>query len=472
MKRTSMRMKILLSFVSLIALALPGVVRAQDFIIGSGSSWHVVDATENPLGTAQNVCLNATSPSNCPADATLYDYSFNSWTANIPGAAWIWAPSIISSTTPAANAAFTFQTEFYLCETPSEDPTFALASDNLAEVFINGRSVLISTSAGMPRTATIPANLFNTLITPNALEIVASNGATPADCPAGNPSDRYQCNPAGIVFGTILKGTMGDPPLTCDGKPTGTIEPFCKAGESGRNRICVCGRWLPSGTCTPLPPMCAGKNGPVAVGTAEPIDCPAGTLGTASHTCQSNGWGPNDFSACAPACRGQDGTLVAVGTTEPVNCPAGTLGTASRTCHPGGIWSPDDISACQPEMTCTGTDGNTYRVNEREQLSCPAFHTVGEHFQTCQADGSWAVTNTCALPVGKVGDLCIDRGNTIATCEVGLTCASKPSATCSNRNDEVRVLACILMVPPPFWFVCIPPGSDCLASTQFVCQPE
>src|SRR5262249_46468778 len=88
MKRTSTMMNTFLLGSSLLTFLLP--VDAQVNVV-SDTTWTVSDANGNPLGNAQNVCLNATAPSNCPAGATQYGYGGNAWTANltgIPGATW------------------------------------------------------------------------------------------------------------------------------------------------------------------------------------------------------------------------------------------------------------------------------------------------------------------------------------------------------------------------------------------------
>lgn len=124
-------------------LMFPPVAFAITFGVTSDDSWTVTDPTGTYLGNAQDVCLNQGSPPSCPAGATLFGYPHPGWLAdlatNIPSATWMWAPDVTGRTTPAANAAFTFQKEFYLCGSPSGG-TIWLAADNAAEVLLNGKS--------------------------------------------------------------------------------------------------------------------------------------------------------------------------------------------------------------------------------------------------------------------------------------------------------------------------------------------
>jgi hypothetical protein len=62
MKRTSMRMKVLLSGVSLLPFTLSVDAQAVTENIVSDSTWTVTDTNGNDLGNAHNVCLNATAP--------------------------------------------------------------------------------------------------------------------------------------------------------------------------------------------------------------------------------------------------------------------------------------------------------------------------------------------------------------------------------------------------------------------------
>src|SRR5215471_13159112 len=69
----------------------------------SGADWRAYD--DDPasnagaifLGSAQPVCLNASAPPNCPANAFNYGLAGSAWGVSlsmIPGALWIWGPNI------------------------------------------------------------------------------------------------------------------------------------------------------------------------------------------------------------------------------------------------------------------------------------------------------------------------------------------------------------------------------------------
>lgn len=135
-----MTRKALLLVASLFTLALPVVAEAVNVNIVTDTSWTVYDDNNNFLGNAQYVCLNASAPSNCPANATQYGYNLpGGWAANlsgIPNAKWIWAPNITGATSSAANAEFVFKSMFFICGAPSTGTIF-LAADDSAEVFLN-----------------------------------------------------------------------------------------------------------------------------------------------------------------------------------------------------------------------------------------------------------------------------------------------------------------------------------------------
>ena len=388
MKPTSMMMKSILLVASLFTLALPEVTQAKNINIVSDTSWTVTDANENLLGNAQNVCLSSTAPSNCPVGATSYGYTLGGWNADlssIPGATWIWAPNITGATSPAANTEFTFEKLFYLCGNP-QDGTIFIAADNSAEVFLNGATVPVLTSADHATisSATIPASKFATGL--NSIKVKVKNANNPAGCASG----QYQCNPAGVVVGASFSDALNPWPICNSGGRAFEVGDFeqlsCGPGQTGtKARACVCvlgsGVWAPFDSCKSPPPTCNGNNGSIfSVGATEPLSCPPGLTGSASRTCQTNGsWGPTNSSTCLPpptTCTGNNGSIFSAGATEPLSCPPGLTGSASRI---------------------------------------------------CQSDGSWAPTSsTCALPPANLGDVCGDRNQgTVRTCPSGTTCGSR-----------------------------------------------
>lgn len=425
----------LVFILSLLAFALPVAARAVTINIVSDTSWTVYDADGNRLDDpAQNVCLNATAPSNCPAGATLYGYPFQGWTANlssIPGATWIWAPNITGTTAPAADAEFTFEKEFYLCGAP-QPGTISVAADNSAEVSLNGVSVLTATEHATLSTVNIPATSFAQ--GRNILQIKVRNGANPSDCGSG----QYRCNPAGFVVGASFADALPALPI-CRGNggrtfTVGQFEPLtCPAGKVGSPaRPCICiganGLWGPTfGRCDAT---CTGSNGATFIaGQTETIACAAGETGLEVRTCgQTGNWSvtSNTCRRPAPTCTGTNGTVFNAGATETLSCPADQVGSRTRTCGPDGNWGPTS-GACSP--TCEGNDGTGFRPGDTETLSCPAPQT-GSQSRVCGPDGRWGPTSsTCER---RPGDLCGSRERGVIQpprCPAGTTCQSRQLPT-------------------------------------------
>lgn len=375
---------------SLATFALLVIVQAFNYNIVSSNIWTVTDANGTTLGPAQHVCLSSTSP-NCPPGATSYGYTpADAWTATIPGASWIWAPNITGTTTGAANAVFTFESFFYLCDVPTGG-TIAVAADDSADVFLNYATTPIVTSTGFTSlsTVTVPASSLTRGL--NNIQVKVKNAS-------GCASDEYQCNPAGFIFG----GSFTDPLQAL--------------------------------------PTCTGNNNMTFnVGQFEPLSCRAGQTGSASRPCicppigpVQGVWGPPDYSRCVTppvTCTGNNGAIFNVGQTEPQACPSGLSGSASRACQPNGTWGPTDTSKCvPPPTTCTGSTGTLFGVGMSETLACPAG-LVGSPplSHTCQADGTWGPTSgTCVLPPVIAGAIC---GSTAtgptASCPAGTTCKSR-----------------------------------------------
>ena len=82
-------MKRTLAVAVLAAGLVVGVVPAQagvrlgHVLIESDVAYVHGGSDNGPLGQAQAVCLNATSPANCPAGATLYGFAGSGWTADL-----------------------------------------------------------------------------------------------------------------------------------------------------------------------------------------------------------------------------------------------------------------------------------------------------------------------------------------------------------------------------------------------------
>lgn len=185
------------------------------FVVGQTQTF-----ASDPTWTAQNVCLNASSPSPCPAGATLWGYGGAGWGANlstIPGATWIWATGLTGASSPAFPAEYNFSKTINLPGAPISG-SLGIAADDFAEVIVNGTSVgtIGSVSDGnLAGPASSTLTTFNIgpylILGDNVIRIRADNGNF--GCGAG----AYNCNPAGVVFGgTIVSQDVvqGHGPLT------------------------------------------------------------------------------------------------------------------------------------------------------------------------------------------------------------------------------------------------------------------
>ena len=270
-------------------LAWPWPARADIVNIVSDDSWTVADRQGNALGTAQHVCLSPMIPANCPPGAMVYGYPFGGgWGADltsIPAAKWIWARSSRAGTTStidgsapgAALSQFTFRKEVVLCGEPTAGSVFA-ASDDVAEVIVNGVYVLDTTTHVSLASASIPVSALRRGV--NLIEVIGTNGVNPPGC---EPAV-YRCNPAGLVFAASIEDNCRAPPVKCtasDGSmvDVGSSEILACTGadEVGtRSRPCLDnGRW------GDISSSCSCGTGVAAVcgnsGEAQIRCCPGGT---------------------------------------------------------------------------------------------------------------------------------------------------------------------------------------------------
>lgn len=182
----------------------------------SEPGWPVyVEDPANPgsqlLGASQAVCLNAGSPTNCPADALLLGFPASGWTTNISsiaGSLWISGPGI-SPSSPADLERFAFSRTFVLGPRPRG--TISVAADDFAEVRVNGTSVgSIGSITSVSEAAAAQTSLTTFDLTPylrtgaNTITVIAQNGPASFGLQC-NGSCTYSKNPSGVVFA----GTVG-----------------------------------------------------------------------------------------------------------------------------------------------------------------------------------------------------------------------------------------------------------------------
>jgi len=193
----------------------------------------------DPTWNAQNVCLNASSPSPCPAGATLWGFAGSGWGANlstIPGATWIWATGLTGTSSPAYPAEYNFSKTINLPGLPISG-SLGIAADDFAEVLVNGISVgtIGSVSDGnLAGPASSTLTTFNIgpylILGDNVIRIRADNGNF--GCGAG----AYNCNPAGVVFGgSIVSEAVAQthgPLTTYPGQLVGGHIMLCKDANS------------------------------------------------------------------------------------------------------------------------------------------------------------------------------------------------------------------------------------------------
>jgi len=243
----------------------------------SGTDWEVFDADPDgpgpatSLGNAQNVCLNASDPSNCPSGATLYGFPGGAWAADlstIPGATWIWAPGITGATSPADFQEFFFRKEFDLAGTPTAG-TLSVAVDDLAEVRVNGvsagtyGSITDSAAANLAHQSVKVFDISSLLVAgTNTLVIRAKNG--PPEWGAGcAPICTYAGNPAGVVFGGSFSFEPTPSPTPT---PTPTPSPTPTPTPSPTPTPTPSPTPTPTPTPTPSPTPALSPTPPPAVG--------------------------------------------------------------------------------------------------------------------------------------------------------------------------------------------------------------
>lgn len=221
----------LVATVAAVVAGWPGVAHAAftDTVFVSDTSWVVTDADPNvgPNLTlpaqAQTVCLTSTMIP-CPAGSTIWGFGADAWNpelSNIPGAAWIWAPQVNGSTTPADNDAYVFTKTVTIPGTPHSGTLYAAADDG-GTAYINGTELGAITGFGVLSAFDLGPHLVPGT---NTIVIRAANASI---CGVSCP---YSTNPAGLIAGGSIT-TEVDGPNGC-GTPGKRATKGCRASAGG-----------------------------------------------------------------------------------------------------------------------------------------------------------------------------------------------------------------------------------------------
>jgi len=408
--------------------------------IVSGTTWSAADAKDNPLAAgpnAENVCPG-TNPVNCAPGATSYGGSFDPWIVpaqfGYPAATWIWAPGVTGATTPASPQTFWFSTTFYLCGTPPyQDGTLSVASDNVANVYLNSQPQFFtyssaSTSGGtttftgsgmtvLPVGASITVAGDSNLSYDETYSVVTSSTSVlTATSSSGTPSGS---GANGAIYGG------GPPPIATS------------AGFSAATTVAVPGSQLAQGeniinivATNTATPGCEGQNS---------YQCnPAGVLFGASFT---------DSVSAEPTCSGG----ASVGTVQTKSCPSGQTGDEFRVCAcilGNGEWTPW-FNACQtppPTYTIGGTisgltgGGLELQDNGGNNLTVSAGASSFTFNGSVPAGSSYSVT-VLTQPSNPTQSCTVANGSGTANgnvTNIEITCkTTTPPPTCTGANGQI-----------------------------------
>jgi hypothetical protein len=192
----------------LLSSGFVGVAHGHTLTFASDTTWNVFDASNNPIGFAQQVCLHAGDPVNCPPGATMYNYagpgSYSADLSSIPGATWIWAPGITGDTPSASLAQYSFVKTFNVA-----GPLLgylSIAADDYATIYVNNIQVgTVGSITNINHAANVNLHSFDisTYLQSglNVIEISVQNGP---DFFSGYQNANYSQNPAGVVFGGVF----------------------------------------------------------------------------------------------------------------------------------------------------------------------------------------------------------------------------------------------------------------------------
>ena len=205
--------------ISVLTLVAPVSASAASTSFVSDGTWAVynADPATGPatfLGDAEKVCLNASSPTPCPAGAIVYGFPYNGWFANlssVPGATWIWAPGVNGATTPADLQQFFFSKTFSVPAGSYTGSSISISADDFAEVRVNGNiagtigSTINIQQAGSAQSGLTKFDVSTLLVAgKNTIAVRGQNGPS-SFSPIGCGPCSYAQNSAGVVFGGALE---------------------------------------------------------------------------------------------------------------------------------------------------------------------------------------------------------------------------------------------------------------------------
>jgi len=128
------------------------------------------------------------------------------WTANIPGATWIWATDPVLLADVVTDVTYTFEKSFnWVGPIPSASIDFSVAADNSYQVYVNGHLVADDINEN---NFAVADTLGPSLITPwlisgdNTIKFVVKN--------KGVPGGSVLANPAGLLYKLTIDGNCSD----------------------------------------------------------------------------------------------------------------------------------------------------------------------------------------------------------------------------------------------------------------------
>lgn len=162
----------------------------------------IVSDTSN-IVTAKNGTPIATTSALAVAPTPV---TLQYWTANIPGATWIWATDPVLLEDVVTDVTYTFEKSFnWVGPIPSASIDFSVAVDNSYQVYVNGHLVADDVNEN---NFAVADTLGPSLITPwlvsgdNTIKFVVKNKGVPGGSVAGNP--------AGLLYKLTIDGDCSD----------------------------------------------------------------------------------------------------------------------------------------------------------------------------------------------------------------------------------------------------------------------